>query len=130
VTSSESLADARLLLLSVRNADKVPRPGDASPVQAHEHSAVGLVDAPAFVHKAEILTARHSSCWSAQGINTLERFLAPQYYSDGTIMATVCMSCFFVPDGGNSRITCTWHVVELADPQENTFTVLDRCQSL
>ncbi len=55
----------RLLLPSVRNA-KVPRPGDASPVQrvgtmvrlAYEvtvDAVVGLVDAPAFVHKTEIL---------------------------------------------------------------------------
>jgi hypothetical protein len=40
----------------------------------------------------------------------------------------VALRRFFVPDGGNSRITCTWHVVELADPQEKTFMVLDRCQ--
>ena len=56
--AASSPTGARLLLLSVRNADKVPHPGDASPVQrvemmvhlAHEvNAAVGLVDAPAFV---------------------------------------------------------------------------------
>ena len=63
---TSSLTDACLFLLSVRNADKVPHPGDVSPVQrvkmmsrlAHEvNAAVGLVDAPAFAHKAGILRA-------------------------------------------------------------------------
>ena len=112
--------DARLLLLSVRNADKVPRPGDASPVQrvemmvrlAHEvNAAVGLVDAPAFVHKAEILHAAlpaGAQLTFVQGIDTLERFLAPRYYGDGSITAMhAALRHFFAPDGDNSRIICT-----------------------
>lgn len=122
--------DARLLLLSVRNADKVPRPGDASPVQrvemmvrlAHEvNAAVGLVDAPAFVHKAEILHAAlpaGAQLTFVQGIDTLERFLAPRYYGDGSITAMhAALRHFFAPDGDNSRIICTRRIVELADPQ-------------
>jgi nicotinamide-nucleotide adenylyltransferase len=127
---ASSPPDARLLLLSVRNADKVPRPGDASPVQrvemmvrlAHEvHAAVGLVDAPAFVHKAEILRAALPAgvqLTFVQGIDTLERFLAPRYYGDGSITAMhVALRRFFAPDGDNSRIICTRRVVELADRQ-------------
>jgi nicotinamide-nucleotide adenylyltransferase len=122
--------DARLLLLSVRNADKVPRPGDASPVQrvemivrlAHEvNAAVGLVDAPAFVHKAEILRAAlpaGAQLTFIQGIDTLERFLAPRYYGDGSITAMhAALRRFFAPDGDNSRIICARRVMELADPQ-------------
>jgi nicotinamide-nucleotide adenylyltransferase len=127
---ASSPTDARLLLLSVRNADKVPRPGDASPVQrvemmvrlAHEvNAAVGLVDAPAFVHKAEILRAAlpvGAQLTFVQGIDTLERFLAPRYYGDGSIMAMhAALQRFFAPDGDNSRIICTRRDVELADPQ-------------
>jgi nicotinamide-nucleotide adenylyltransferase len=127
---ASSQADARLLLLSVRNADKVPLPGDASPVQrvemmmrlAHEvNAAVGLVDAPAFVHKAGILRAALPvgvQLSFVQGIDTLERFLAPRYYGDGSIAAMhTAMRHFFAPDGDNSRIICTRRVVELADPQ-------------
>ena len=73
----------RLLLLSVRNADKVSRPGDASPVQrvemmvrkAHEvNAAVELVDAPALIHKAGILRATlpvGTQLTFVQGIDTL-----------------------------------------------------------
>jgi len=121
---------ARLLLLSVRNADKVPRPGDASPVQrvemmvrlAHEvNAAVGLVDAPAFVHKAEILRAAlpaRTQLTFVQGIDTLERFFAPRYYGDGSIAAMhAALQRFFAPDGDNSRIICTRRVMGPADPQ-------------
>jgi nicotinamide-nucleotide adenylyltransferase len=127
---ASSPTDARLLLLSVRNADKVPRPGDASPVQrvemmlrlAHEvNAAVGLVDAPAFVHKAEILHAAlpaGAQLTFIQGIDTLERFLAPRYYGDGSTMAMhAALRRFFAPDGDNSRIICTRRVAGLAEPQ-------------
>lgn len=130
---ASSPADARLLLLSVRNADKVPLPGDASPVQrvemmvrlAHEvNAAVGLVDAPAFVHKAGILRTAlpvGTQLTFVQGIDTLERFLAPRYYGDGSITAMhTAVRRFFAPDGDNSRIICTRRVVELADPQRES----------
>ena len=50
--------------------------------KAHEiNGAVGLVDAPAFVHKAEIDASCRSpaSCAFVQEIDTLERFLVPRY---------------------------------------------------
>src|SRR6266436_1433386 len=128
--AASSPTGARLLLLSVRNADKVPHPGDASPVQrvemmvhlAHEvNAAVGLVDAPAFVHKAEILRAAlpaGARLTFVQGIDTLERFLAPRYYGDGSITAMhAALQRFFAPGGDNCRIICTRRVTELADPQ-------------
>jgi hypothetical protein len=54
-------------------------------------AVVGLVDAPAFVYKAEILRAAALPAGAqltfVQGIDTLERFLAPGYYGDGSITA-------------------------------------------
>lgn len=131
--AASSPTDARLLLLSISNADKVSRPGDASLEQrvemmvrlAHEvNAAVGLVDAPAFVHKAEILRAAlpaGAQLTFVQGIDTLERFLAPRYYGDGSITAMhAALRRFFAPDGDNSRIICTRRVMELADPQRES----------
>lgn len=131
--AASSPTDARLLLLSISNADKVPRPGGASLEQrvemmvrlAHEvNAAVGLVDAPAFVHKAEILRAAlpaGAQLTFVQGIDTLERFLAPRYYDDGSITAMhAALRRFFAPDGDNSRIICTRRVIELADPQRES----------
>jgi nicotinamide-nucleotide adenylyltransferase len=131
---ASSPTNARLLLLSVRNADKVPRPGDASPVQrmemmvrlAHEvNAAVGLVDAPAFVHKAEILRAAlpaGAQLTFVQGTDTLERFLAPRYYGDGSVTAMqAALRRFFAPDGHNSRIICTRRVVDHAEGESAIF---------
>jgi nicotinamide-nucleotide adenylyltransferase len=96
---------------------------------AHEvNAAVGLVDAPAFVYKAGILRAAlpvGAQLTFVQGIDTLERFLAPRYYGDGSITAMhTAMRRFFAPDGGNSRIICTRRVVERADPQGES-TILE-----
>jgi hypothetical protein len=53
-----------------------------------------------------------------QGIDTLERFLAPPYYGDGSITAMhAALRRIFAPDGDNSRIICTRRVMELADLQ-------------
>lgn len=127
---TSSPTDTRLLLLSIRNADKFPHPGDASPVQRVEmmvrlarevNAAVGLVDAPAFVHKAELLRAAlpaGAELTFVQGIDTLERFLAPRYYGDGSTTAMhAALRRFFAPDGDNSRVICTRRAMELADPQ-------------
>ena len=130
LSTTSSATDARLLLLSVRNADKTPHPGDASPVQRVEmmvrlarevDAAVGLIDAPAFVHKAELLHAAlptGAQLTFLQGIDTLERFLAPRYYGDGSTTAMhAALRRFFAPDGDDSRVICTWRAMELADPQ-------------
>ena len=134
LTVASSPTDARLLLLSVRNADKVPRPSDALPVQRVEmmvllarevNAAVGLVDAPAFVHKAEILHAAlpaGAQLTFVQGIDTLERFLAPRYYGDGSVTAMhAALRRFFAPDGHNSRIICARRFVEHAEGEYAVF---------
>jgi nicotinamide-nucleotide adenylyltransferase len=130
LSAASSPTEARLLLLSVRNADKTPRPGDASPVQRVEmmlrlarevNAAVGLVDAPAFVRKAELLRVAlpaGAQPTFIQGIDTLERFLAPRYYGDGSIEAMqAALRRFFAPEGNDSRIICTRRAVELLDPR-------------
>jgi nicotinamide-nucleotide adenylyltransferase len=128
--AASSATDARLLLLSVRNADKVPLPGDASPMQrvemmvrlAHEiNASVGLVDAPAFVQKAELLRAAlpaGAQLTFVQGVDTLERFLAPRYYGDGSTAAMhAALRRFFSPDGDDSRVICARRAMELVGPQ-------------
>ena len=135
--AAASPTEARLLLLSVRNADKTPRPGDASPVQrvemmvrlAHEvNAAVGLLDAPAFVHKAELLRAAlppGARLTFIQGFDTLERFLTPRYYGDGSTMAMhAALQRFFAPDGDDSRVICARRVVEPMNPNEGP-TILE-----
>jgi hypothetical protein len=88
---------------------------------AHEvvnNAAVGLVDAPASVHKAEILRAAlpaGAQLTFVRGIDTLERFRAHRYYGDGSITAMhAALRRLFAPDGDNSRIICTRRVMELA----------------
>ncbi|KAH9995666.1 hypothetical protein BJV74DRAFT_829427 [Russula compacta] len=87
-----TLAISRLLLLSIRNADKPPRPGDASPVQPQ-------------------LTF-------IQGIDTLERFLAPRYYGDGSVKAMhAALRRFFDIDGNDARVICARRAIDLVDPR-------------
>jgi nicotinamide-nucleotide adenylyltransferase len=122
--AAASPTEARLLLLSVRNADKAPRSGDASSVQRVEmmvrlaqdiNAAVGLLDAPAFVHKAELLRAAlpaGAQLTFIQGTDTLERFLTPRYYGDGsTVAMNAALQHFFAPDGDDSRVVCARRVV-------------------
>lgn len=131
--AAASPTEARLLLLSVRNADKTALPGDASPVQriemmvrlAHEvNAAVGLLDAPAFVHKAELLRAAlpaGAQLAFIQGIDTLERFLTPRYYGDGSTLAMhTALQRFFAADGDDSRVICAQRVVESMNPSKES----------
>ncbi|KAF8217855.1 hypothetical protein K438DRAFT_1795755 [Mycena galopus ATCC 62051] len=97
--------DAKIYLLSVRNADKTLKPTDASYIQrlemmlllakdsapdpeAHQ-IAIGIVDEPTFVGKASKLLAFLEQRLSGLprpeltfllGLDTLERVLAPRYY--------------------------------------------------
>src|SRR5712691_1257774 len=84
-------------------------------------AAVGLVDAPAFVHKTEILRSAlpaGTQLTFIQGIDMLECFLAPRYYGDGSITAMhAALQHFFSHNGDNSRILCAQRVVELGDSQ-------------
>ncbi|KAJ7745699.1 hypothetical protein B0H16DRAFT_1557891 [Mycena metata] len=100
--------DAKLYLLSVRNADKSLKPTDASYLQrlemmlllaqdsvadAGEHQvAIGIIDEPTFVGKASKLLAfleqrlgvlpvpLRPELTFLLGLDTLERVLAPRYY--------------------------------------------------
>jgi nicotinamide-nucleotide adenylyltransferase len=128
--ATDSPSEARLLLLSVRNADKVQRTGDASPKQRVEmmvrlacevDAAVGLVDAPAFVHKAERLRTAlpaRAQLTFVQGIDTLERFFAPRYYGNGSLeVMRAALQHFFSPDGDDARVICARRSIKLTDPQ-------------
>ncbi|KAH6909210.1 hypothetical protein BKA70DRAFT_1277801 [Coprinopsis sp. MPI-PUGE-AT-0042] len=100
--------DAKILLLSVKNADKVMKPGDASYVQrlqmmgllaqdisTHDtvgdgqpNIAIGIIDEPTFVGKSKVLKEyfalqRPSSSTQLSfivGMDTLERLFSPKYY--------------------------------------------------
>jgi nicotinamide-nucleotide adenylyltransferase len=135
--AAASSSEARLLLLSVRNADKIPRTGDASSEQriqmmvrlAREvDAAVGLIDAPAFVHKAQRLrTALPAQAQLAfvQGIDTLERFFASRYYGDGSPEAMhAALRCFFTPDGDDARVICARRSIKLSGSQEESMALV------
>ncbi|ESK94005.1 hypothetical protein Moror_12899 [Moniliophthora roreri MCA 2997] len=103
--------DAKLLLLSVRNADKQLKPSDATYIQRLEmmislardivsfdeqgeeqkpgNVAVAIVDEPTFVGKSKLLqtffkertTPIDCRLTFLLGFDTLERFFAPRYYA-------------------------------------------------
>ncbi|KAJ7018807.1 hypothetical protein C8F04DRAFT_1149988 [Mycena alexandri] len=105
--------DAKIYLLSVRNADKSLKPTDASYLQrlemmlllaqdsvadAGEHQvAIGIIDEPTFVGKASKLLAfleqrlgvapvpLRPQLTFLLGLDTLERVLAPRYYGSSPI---------------------------------------------
>ncbi|KAF7327635.1 hypothetical protein MKEN_00342800 [Mycena kentingensis (nom. inval.)] len=103
--------DAKIFLLSVRNADKQLKPTDATYEQrlemmyhlaqstvrkGHRHTvAVGVIDEPTFIGKAKTLQTwiqQHFAPFGADppraeltflvGFDTLERIFAPRYYGD------------------------------------------------
>ncbi|KAA1467739.1 Nucleotidylyl transferase [Dentipellis sp. KUC8613] len=130
--------DARLLLLSVRNADKQLKPGDATHAQrmqmmgllaqdmAPANVAVAIMDEPTFVGKSAVLLAflraRFASAAGKdtyapkvqltflQGTDTLERLLAPRYYGSMENMRAA-LSRFFAADGDDSRVVCARRVM-------------------
>ncbi|TFY71680.1 hypothetical protein EVG20_g1334 [Dentipellis fragilis] len=131
--------DARLLLLSVRNADKQLKHGDATHAQrmqmmgllaqdmAPANVAVAIMDEPTFVGKSAallaFLRARFATSASRdesytpkvqltflQGTDTLERLLAPRYYGSLENMRAA-LSRFFAADGDDSRVVCARRVM-------------------
>ncbi|KAG8766931.1 hypothetical protein FRC12_006563 [Ceratobasidium sp. 428] len=106
VLASSSSANARLLLLSLSNVDKTPKPGDATPAQrldmmvalADELSAggeqpgvaVGALNEPRFVGKSTLLLEQLSQRFTdtppnieltfQMGWDTIIRVFAPRYY--------------------------------------------------
>ncbi|KZV60920.1 Nucleotidylyl transferase [Peniophora sp. CONT] len=122
--------EARLLLLSVRNADKALAPGDATYAQRlammrliaeDANAAVGLVDAPTFVGKAEVLLEAYSTTLGSAaperpglifllGFDTLERLLAPRYYGSSDAMRAA-LSQFFASEGHNASVICARRIM-------------------
>ena len=116
---------AKLLLLSVRNADKALAPGDATYAQRmammrlmaeDANAAVGLVDAPTFVAKAKLLSDAYSALIESAsaekpglvfllGLDTLERLLAPRYYGSPEAMRAA-LAEFFSTEGDNASVVC------------------------
>lgn len=115
--------DAHLLLLSVRNADKALKPGDATHAQRAEMMArfaagvpncgVGLLDAPMWVDKA--VTVRKGLPLDAPtftltwllGLDSLERLFAPRYYaSEAAMLASI--ERFLDPASGENEVVCAW----------------------
>ncbi|KAL0579593.1 hypothetical protein V5O48_002431 [Marasmius crinis-equi] len=138
--------DAKLLLLSVRNADKQLKSTDATYTQRlemmmklaeevtaqgkdekehseHENVAVAIIDEPTFVGKSSLLQRFLRERTSSQtefrltfllGFDTLERFFAPRYYTNGPpsddkealSKMYSALEGFFAPNRDGSRIVC------------------------
>lgn len=146
--STTSDYDAKLLLLSVRNADKQLKPGDANHVQRLEmmtilakdlepNTAVAIIDEPTFIAKSKSLrsflhdhisnlTSNTNHGITSQltflvGFDTLERILAPRYYASEEEMYRA-LRTFFSQDGDNSRMVCARRP-SLADPNSESSTI-------
>ncbi|EJD49540.1 Nucleotidylyl transferase [Auricularia subglabra TFB-10046 SS5] len=116
IDSNGTPADATLLLLSVTNADKRPKPGDATPEQRLEMMrilanelgepvAVAAIDAPTFVGKAHALRSLGATQLSfAMGTDTLVRLLNSKYYGDSTDAMHSALRSFF--HGDHARVLC------------------------
>ncbi|CAE6442599.1 unnamed protein product [Rhizoctonia solani] len=116
---SQSSGTRLLLLLSISNVDKVPKPGDAIPEQRLEMMvalaqklgqdvAVGAVNEPTFVGKSEILREHCSDTGKPEltflmGWDTIVRFFAPRYYPSPSQMLSK-LRTFFNEEG--SSIVC------------------------
>ncbi|PFH52948.1 hypothetical protein AMATHDRAFT_45856 [Amanita thiersii Skay4041] len=136
--------DARLLLLSVRNADKSIKPGDASYSQridmmhllsnhitnTSDNVAIAIIDEPTFVGKSQhllsFLSQRISSfhgitgdipiqLFFLLGFDTLERLVAPRYY-DSEEQMLIALRKFFSPPpaGDDSHVVCARRVSNIS----------------
>ena len=131
-TSHESVDyDAKLLLFSIKNVDKVFKPGDASHLQRLEmmsllaqrmtstNVAIAITTEPTFVRKSEALLAFFKQKFPSSptqrsptielnflvGLDTLERLFSPRYYSTQADMkASLHKFISPSPEGDNSRV--------------------------
>ncbi|CAK5268290.1 unnamed protein product [Mycena citricolor] len=150
--------DAKIYLLSIKNADKTLKSTDATYLQRLEMMrllaqdagdedsvAVGIIDEPTFVGKATKLQTflKHRlSALSANnlirpeltfilGFDTLERLVAPRYYSsssDGTEAEAKMFAAldeFFSPDVGNARVACARRS-PTSDAEESTLRLAEK----
>lgn len=164
--------DAKLLLLSVKNVDKTLKPGDATYVERLEmmgllardvrtqhqledgmaNVAIGIIDAPTFVGKSEIITELLSTQLLPSiaaptrpftpprvqltfivGMDTLERLFSPRYYpppadrpgvtSDKVMMEV--LSHMLAPEGDDSFIVCANRAAALSAGTPSTQPNLD-----
>lgn len=141
--------DAKLFLLSVKNADKSLKAGDATYQQRlemmlllskdviecqHEAAnvAIAIIDRPTFVGKSsallDFLQQRLTTPLPVEltflvGLDTLERLFSPRYYASETdMMASLRQFLSAAPQGDNSRIVCAKRVsspAEAAQPIES-----------
>ncbi|KAG9124626.1 hypothetical protein FRC07_010874 [Ceratobasidium sp. 392] len=147
--ASSSPEDARLLLLSISNADKAPKPGDATPVQRLEMMvalaeelagqgpsvAVAALNEPRFVGKStlllEQLSKRSAQLGDAEtstielafqmGWDTIIRVFAPRYYPSPDAMLA-SFKHFFGPEG--SSILCARRPPAVLGPSTSIPTTL------
>lgn len=120
--------DARLLLLSVKNADKTLKATDATYIQRLEmmrllaghvrpssaNVAIGITNQPTFVAKSASLLSFLRPCVPETplfelsfivGMDTLERLVAPRYYtSEESMMES--LNRFLSPQCDNSIVVC------------------------
>lgn len=139
--------DAKLLLLSVKNADKSLKSGDAtyqqrlemmlllskdviaSQREAAANVAIAIIDKPTFVGKSSALleflqrrltTPLHLELTFLVGLDTLERLFSPRYYTSETDMMTSLRQFLSAaPQGDNSRIVCAKRVSSLTEAAQN-----------
>ncbi|KAJ4477408.1 Nucleotidylyl transferase [Lentinula aciculospora] len=117
--------DAKLLLLSVRNADKQLKPGDATYVQrvemmvdftedlgANSNTAVAIIDEPTFVGKSKLFRTflkekvhlMEVQLTFMMGFDTLERLFAPKYYESSEEKMFKALRGFFAsPSSSNDE---------------------------
>lgn len=139
--------DAKLLLLSVKNADKSLKAGDAtyqqrlemmlllskdvieSQHEAAANVAIAIIDKPTFVGKSSALldflqrrltTPLPLELTFLVGLDTLERLVSPRYYTSETdMMASLRQFLSAAPQGENSRIVCAKRVSSLAEAAQS-----------
>jgi nicotinamide-nucleotide adenylyltransferase len=138
--------DALLLLLSVRNADKTLKPADATypqrvemmvqfgnhlkSVEGSSNFAVGIIDEPTFIGKANILRPLLTDVHAAFGIgrvgieltflvgmDTLERLFAPRYYGSEEAMRVATKKFLSVEELG-CRVACARRTMSEVDQIE------------
>ena len=142
--------DAKLFLLSVKNADKSLKAGDATYQQRlemmlllskdviasrHEaaNSAIAIIDKPTFVGKSSALldflqrrltTPLQLELTFLVGLDTLDRIFSPRYYTSETDMMTSLRQFLSAAaQGDNSRIVCAKRILshtEAAQPIESS----------
>ena len=144
-TQDTSGYDAKLFLLSVKNADKSLKAGDAtyqqrlemmlllskdvieSQHEAAANVAIAIIDKPTFVEKSsallDFLQRRLTNPLPVEltflvGLDTLERLFSPRYYTSETdMMASLRQFLSAAPQGDNSRIVCAKRVSSAQSPE-------------